>query len=467
MNKWLAVLSTCLISLSAVAWESTNDPNYFDKNYQYNFSKLPLNGELTLDKTPWSSSFWPHVYGGIAFRWNNYYQQAPSFAPKHLRENEIKERIIEIKKEIFSNENVSSETIRAAKHEIRDLESALTQNTETKSREYQEYFFNLKRISKEEAQKMSQAELMKLSPTEKYDLSQGDYGLKLTDKILKMTSPNSQYWEGICNGWSSASLEFYEPEAQVVTNKDGIKIPFGSSDLKGLLSYYHASITKSLFARKKVIKSYVGKRCGVEFPVEAWTIKDGVEYYKRMSYDKKTNSYSVVTEPLPADCVDTNPGAFHVVMANQLALKNEGFNAEMVRDIEIWNQPVYKYDTEVVSELKKLTANKTAGTAKQVLVKTKLYYANDGGRIFWGAEDPEDEFYAWWDQTTGTKNYRYAHKDLEYVLDLDRNDNIIGGHWLSYERPDFLWIKKNKGFIDAGGIVGYLNGLKEMVKIRE
>ena len=29
--------------------------------------------------------------------------------------------------------------------------------------------------------------------------------------------------------------------------------------------------------------------------------------------------------------------------------------------------------------------------------------------------------------------------DYEYVLELDKNGSIIGGKWLSYDRPDFLY----------------------------
>jgi hypothetical protein len=60
--------------------------------------------------------------------------------------------------------------------------------------------------------------------------------------------------------------------------------------------------------------------------------------------------------------------------------------------------------------------------------------------------------------------------DMKYILDLDRSGKIIGGHWLSYERPDFLWIKNSKGFIGTGflyGTVGYMNDLQNLVELQE
>lgn len=457
MKHRLCMLIIFLVSLNALAWEKGNDPGFFDRNYNHNFYDLPETGKLSFDKMPWANSFWPHVYGGIAFRWNRYYVTAPSFANQHMQVEKNKARIKELKSEIFSDNGLTSSQMQAAKHEITTLKNDILAINRMKAKEYKKYFFDIKRATPESAKRMSQAELAALSPAEKYDLFKGSKKMQLTSEIInKKTNPNDAYWEGICHGWSSAALEFYEPEPITVELKNGLKIPFGSSDLKALLSYYHADMGS------KTPGNQIGKRCSQEFPEESWFIKNGKEYFKEVKYDRKSNSYKVAIQKVDKNCIDTNPGAFHIVMANQLALKNQGFLAEMVRDREIWNQPVYQYESKVVQELRALTKNRTERTAKQVLVKTRLHYANDGGRIFWGAEDPSDEYYAWWNTTTGTDNYRSAFKDLEYVLDLDRNDNIIGGHWRSYERPDFLWIKRKIGF----GKRTYLQDLGKLVKIR-
>ncbi len=89
--------------------------------------------------------------------------------------------------------------------------------------------------------------------------------------------------------------------------------------------------------------------------------------------------------------------------------------------------------------------------------------------MFWRRDGSDDEFYAWWAPTNGTSKYRFAYKELEYWLDLNSKGEIIGGQWLSYERPDFLWVKKSKGFIGTGafyGIVNYLDDLKYLSKLQ-
>lgn len=453
-----------LISTStSFAWERDNDPKFINPYFSKNFNSLPTHGELTLDKMPWASSFWPHVYGGIAFRWNNYYSVRPSFANMHERVSAIDKEVEKLNKELFSasTSNYKREQL------ISKIESLKTEKINTdkaKSLHYKRYFFDMKRISsKEEAFSLTHDEISKLSATEKYDLYLGDYSMRLTNQVLTFTSPFDAYWEGVCNGWSSAAIEFHEPRPITVTNKDGLKISFGSSDLKALLSYYHASITANFFARRTLNTARVGRRCKTAFPKEAWFIQNGKEYYKSIKNGE------VVINEVPADCVDTDPGAFHIVLTNMIGKMNEGFVAEVVRDNEIWNQPVYGYKTTIIEDNTTPRFNATEGTYRQVKVKTVMEYANDGGRMFWGAKDPEDEFYAWWDATNGTKNYRKGEKTFEYYIDLDAYGKIIGGMWLSYERPDFLWVKKSKGFIGNKyryGIAGYLDDLKNLVEIR-
>lgn len=463
MNKLLSLLVLLGASFSALAWEKDNDPKFINPYFSKNFQSLPIHGELSLEKMPWSSSFWPHVYSGIAFRWNNYYQNKPSFADMHHAVGDIDKKVEKLNKELFSSYTTKYRRAELIS-EIQNLKTQKINIDKAKTLHYKKYFFDIKRISsKEDALRLSQDEISKLSATEKYDLYMGDYSLKLTNQVLNFTSPFDAYWEGVCNGWSSAAIEFHEPKPITVTNKDGIKISFGSSDLKALLSYYHASITSNFFAKRTLNTGRVGMRCKTKFPKEAWFIQNGKEYYKSIQNNE------VVINPVPEECVDTNAGAFHIVLANMIGLMNEGFVAEVVRDDEIWNQPVYGYKSEILEETTNPRFNATQGTYKQLKVKTVMEYANDGGRIFWGTNEPEDEFYAWWDATNGTKNYRKGEKTFEYFIDLDQRGNIIGGMWLSYERPDFLWVKRSKGFIGTKmrfGIAAYLDNLKNLVKLR-
>jgi hypothetical protein len=463
MKKLLALSSALIISTSAFAWEKDNDPKFINPNFDKKFSTLPKHGELTTNKLPWASSFWPHVYSGIAFRWNDYYQGNPTFAEMHVNVGEIDKEIEEIGKEIYKS-NISSYRIQQLVDKKLSLLEEKKRINGRKALHYKKYFFDMKRIeSKADALRLTQDQIAKLSPAEKYDLYKGNYSLKLTNEVLNFTSPFDAYWEGICNGWASAAIEFEEPQPITVTNKDGIRISFGSSDLKALLSYYHSKITANKIASRTLRTGRVGQRCKTAFPKEAWFIKNGKEYYKSISRGK------VVINPVPEECVDTNPGAFHIVMANMLGKMNTSFVAEVVRDKEVWNQPVNGYSSEVLEETTNIRRNATKGTRRQLKIKTIFEYANDGGRMFWPQNDPEEEFYAWWNPTNGTANYRKAEKTFEYYLDLDKRGNIIGGMWLTYERPDFIWVKRSKGFIGTSmwyGIVNYLDGLKNLVELR-
>ncbi len=468
MKKLIVLASALAISTASLAFEGENDPRYLDVNYTKSFRSLPLKGELNSDRTPWSSSFWPSIYGGIAFRWNGYYQEAPLVKDLQAQVGALKDKIKELKKMIFTT-NPSAVEINSINQLIYNANTKKKELLARKSREHQRVFFDIKRPKNlGEVRLMKQGEIDRLSAAEKFDIYKAlitgtNYTTRLTNKVLSQTGAYKQYWEGICNGWSSAAIEFHEPLATTIT-LNGITVNFGSSDLKALLAYYHSAITSNVFTVNLNRTGRVGNRCETEFPAAAWTLINGREYYKTVVNGR------IVTKPVPAKCVDVDPGAFHIVLANQIALKQQGFVAEVVRDKEIWNQPVFGYDSEIVSETSTIRPNATRGTHGQVHMKTRMNYTNDGGRMFWQQDDPEEAFYAWWDATNGTPDFRADHKDFEYILDLDINGKIIGGMWLSYERADFLWMKKSKGFLGSRpgyGIVGYLDALRNLVQIRD
>lgn len=453
--KKVLLLTTILTSQALFAFTGENDPKFFDKNYNHQFKSLPLSAELSLEKKPWASSYWPHRYGGIALRNYEHENKIPAFYNHHYSEEKIKENIEEKEADLLKTGHTQAEILQIS-NDLNSLRGELKKINNEKALIYGSMFFNFPRpMSKQEILNMSQEKLDKLSPAEKFDLYKGNYSLKLTNDVLRMTSPFSQDWEGICNGWSSASLEFHEPEPITVNNPDGVKINFYSSDLKALLSHYHTSITNHLIARKYDSVNRVGKRCKVSFPKNAWFIKDGKEYYNSIVKGK------IVTKAVPEDCIDIDAGAFHIILANQIGKKDEGFVTEIARDSEVWNQPVYGYESEIISHDKQ---------KNEIHLKTKIYFAGDGGAALWGSSDKKEAFYAFKDKTTGTENYDFGTSEFEYVLKLDNGGKIIGGKWLSYERPDFVWIKRSKGFIgnsSAIGIAGYMFELKNLVQARD
>ena len=193
--KCLLISVLVLIPIArAELFSGANSPSNFNRiagiNLVTHFDSLPDSGKLIDDRLSWSETYWPSNVGGIAYRWNS-----PDPQP-----------------------------------------------------------FKYKMHAKEELQNMSFEQMSQLSPAELYDIANNDYNYTLTRKALSLYSKHDLWWEGICHGWSQAASHYPEPSPVVVTNQAGIKIPFGSSDVKGLLAMHEAYNYGGTYA-------FVGKRC--------------------------------------------------------------------------------------------------------------------------------------------------------------------------------------------------------------
>lgn len=251
---------------------------------------------------------------------------------------------------------------------------------------------NMPAPDKQQVKTWSQEELKQLSPAEKFDLLNGRYWYPLRDEVESYSNYNAKRWEGICHGWAPASMNHNEPFSKVLKNPDGILIPFGSSDIKALLSYFYA------YPYQVPDTHQMGRRC------EAGMIN--------------------VSE----DCrQDLNAGAFHIVMSNRIGIDNTGLIADMDRYKEIWNQPIVGYESRIVKESGSVyhSAN---GTVRTVRLKTKISYIYESKNT--------------WEPLMGPQAQEIRTQEFKYDLDIDINGQIIGGHWRSLERPDFLWIKE-------------------------
>lgn len=246
--------------------------------------------------------------------------------------------------------------------------------------------------SKSEIKNWTQKEISQLSPSEKFDLLNGRYYYPLKEEVKKLASYDAQKWEGICHGWAPASMNHNEPTPKTLKNPDGIMIPFGSADIKAILSYY--------YAYPYVVDNthQVGRRC----------------------------DDNVVTRD-PHCKQDTNAGAFHMILTNRIALENIGFVADMARYQKVWNYPIISYSSKITGEGKK-RRDSAPGTTRTVRIKTTLTYA--------------DESINTWNPLLGTKAQKYKKTTLNYILELNERGEIIGGVWKSLARPDFLWIKE-------------------------
>jgi hypothetical protein len=210
--------------------------------------------------------------------------------------------------------------------------------------------------------------------------------------VSRIADPKAEIWEGICHGWSPASMNHNEPFPKLMTNPDGIEIPFGSTDIKALISYYYA------YAHKSPDTHQMGKRCFKP---------GGISNRER-------------------DCKeDLNAGAFHIVLTNRMGIDQKGFIADLMRYEEVWNHPFTAYNSIVIRQGGP-DRDSAVGTFRTVDVKTEITYVTENGYD--------------WQRVIGTKRQKSEKTVYQYRLDLASDDTILGGAWLTKDRPDFIWM---------------------------
>ncbi len=321
-------------------WRDFSNPDIMGSFYNHNLSDLPLEGSVVDGKKAWSGHFWPSREGGINNRWN-------------------------------------SESKEGFKYKSPSKNAVMSSNLE---------------------------DLKKLSATEKFDLFMGRYDYPLKEEAAGTASKRAPDWAGICHGWAPASLHHVEPTPKTLNNPDGLKVPFGSADIKALLSYYYAFYHESE-------TNQIGLRCFLA----SW-----------MSVGRGCND-------------DLNAGAFHIIISNKLGLEKVGFLMDRDRYRQVWNQPVVGYKSQILSRSLTPSRESASGTVREVRVQTELYYV--------------DESLPQWGIVHGTENQKIGVMELQYRLELNGRNEIIGGEWESQERPDFLWNKtKTENF--SGLLVG-------------
>jgi len=344
------------------------DPQNDPNNLETNYERdfFALPREASLARLPWADTYWPSLNRGLAWRW---YGTLPNENPVRVR-------------------------------------------------------------SPEALAKMTAEELRGLSPIEKLDIYLGHtdqtnsdtfyYWLKheLARVQPSAANPVIDGWEGLCNGWAAASINHPEPravKAPVSLNVNGetvrIELPFSSSDLKGLMSLYYFE----RMAANPGLYRTLGGRC------------EGYANSYRLGGGQLRRHQFV--QGLSAECEDTNAGAFHLVLTNQIGKRGESFIADMEPGQQVWNHPITGYKTRVLGQ-RAPSAGASIEAKREIVVDTEVYYMVEAApsRLPFGAANSEAQ---------AVKQYRYA-------LELADNghgeaNRIVGGSWLSADRPDFLW----------------------------
>lgn len=259
----------------------------------------------------------------------------------------------------------------------------------------------------------------KLSPSEKFDLYMDRYDFPLTKQeqermmeSVDIETGKIPSWFGLCHGLAPASLMEPEPGPMFkVKNAKGIEIPFYSSDVKALLS--------SIYANAGNTNRFLGTRCHLE------------------DHELKLDENGRVAN---LECRDVNPGAFHLVLAELLGnpdeSKRQGFVIDLNVSSEVWNHAVVGYNvkqSDIVDydpshdPLKEFRAPGTARLAHIAIYVMYTTYSNPSLTPF---VDAYQKY---------TKTAFFA-----YTLELDSRGVIIGGEWKSRDRPDFIWMLKEK-----------------------
>ena len=136
-------------------------------------------------------------------------------------------------------------------------------------------------------------------------------------------------WFGICHAWAPASIIEPEPINPVTING----VTFKVNDIKALVELsYNSTDTK-----------FVSLRC------------------EAGSDPHTTEAFDNYGRPTGSDCRDTNPGTYHVILANFLGKQKQAFAEDRVADHQVWNQPVRGFRVTAQKEVSAQEANRLIG----------------------------------------------------------------------------------------------------------
>lgn len=261
-----------------------------------------------------------------------------------------------------------------------------------------------------------------LSPSEKYELVTG---LSEGELTRRMWADGKRYyeqtgtvepWMGLCHGWAAASYMLPRPQNKIeVPSFDGkTKVTLYPSDIKALSTL--------LWSNARTSVRFLGGRCNVKEP-------------------ERTSDGRVI-DPL---CFDTHPGIWHLAVVNQLGLFQRSMIIDVSFDYEVWNQPLKNYEYTYVHPV---TGHQSKNW-KDVAIRPDEY-SLDSRKKFrskkarWIVQVRMDIGYLV-EESASHRDQDVHHAGVmggdlyEYDLELDETGTVIGGEWLGWTHPDFIW----------------------------
>lgn len=253
-----------------------------------------------------------------------------------------------------------------------------------------------------------------LSAAEKYDLLIGDDKMSLTNYSWKLGEKSAvagevKTWRGVCDGWAAAAQSLPRPKKTVtLKSPSGQPITFFPEDIKALGTLmYSRSLSEVIF---------LGKRCR-----------------------------SQITGIFTKSCKETNPAAFHLALVNRVGKLKKSFIADVSPGNEVWNYPIigYKfayYNVMNDSESQKFNDVKELFIKKNNFVKPGQRHEKTaaivGVKLVVQYRDMRDANTL---ETDSKEQDKILEKTYYYDLELDSQDNVIGGESMSKNLPDFIW----------------------------
>ena len=314
---------------------------------------------------------------------------------------------------------------------------------------------------------LSEEELSKLAPSEKYDILLGDTSFDLTNRVWAYAEkwgrekkwgflsaielpdgyriPNANtlmaLWEGICHGWAVAAGHSPRPEKTVtVTLPNGKKMPFFPNDIKALISLMWANST----IQSNVI--FEGNRCNKKYP-------DKDKYGRYIDVEKDRDDAELIPR-----CGDVHPAIFHVSLVNILGVEGRSFVVDKTAEAAIANQPVSGYELYYFNP-----RTGKEGALKDAIISREDYGKKDPYEV---SRNPESthivgvevklKYVDWEYPRKKETNYPIDDKisdfGFTYDLELNAEGKIVGGQWrvtkkgrlgifdTKTHQPDFFWV---------------------------
>lgn len=388
---------------------------------------------------PWAGSFWPLIQGQIA----NHYHGKTILDPKNLFS--WKENAKDFKK--FREEKLTR---------VYDL---------------------------------SEKELARLAPSEKYDLLLGDTNFDLTNRIwnfvetygagkawaflssinvpegfrLPIANDKLAMWEGICHGWALAAGGSDRPLNTVTfTLPNGKKLPFLPTDVKALVSLMYAN---------SVVQDNVlmeGIRCDNKKP-------------KQDEFGRYVDTVPVSkNEDVLPRCADVHPAVWYLSVVNLTGIQGRALVAEIDANSVVNNHPFAGYEFKYFNP----ETGREGSLEKSVLALENFKKPD----VYQGSRNPDTRsivgvkmkmrYTDWtWPKEHATDSESkdpIKKKNMLFDLELDAQGNIIGGQWRAKanprnfrkssdsdgtNQPDFFWTlpKNYKDYFQPNPSIGVWN----------